>query len=89
MPGSRGTVCNLRTSYKAMETANSLEQQTEDLIKILTRLNEQNKIKPRDWHEVEVLIDVARGNDVAEVLRREANANLYRHNKVVERGAGI
>ena len=62
--------CNLCTSYKVMEAANSLEQQTEELIKILTRLNEQNKIKPRDWHEVEVLIDVARGNNVAEVLRR-------------------
>ena len=62
--------CNLRPSYKAMETACNLEQQTEELIKILTRLNEQNKIKPRDWHEVEVLIDVARGNDVAEAIRR-------------------
>ena len=65
----------LLPGYRGMEATGGTDQPTEELIRILmnpltTRLKDQNKIKQRDWHEVEVLVEVAKGNDVAETIRR-------------------
>ena len=43
---------------------------TEELIKVLTKLKEQHKVKPRDWHEIGALAAIAHGEDPTETVRQ-------------------